>query len=138
MDASGIPAVTVNGRSVTMRPTGSQAAEFYSNPMAPYPGENRFEVSATDVAHVETRVAIVVRFIPVPSRAEPRISTGLAKGDILDLLHGGVPSARVAELVTERGIKFVPSGDDLKQIRSAGARDDLMRALKQAPSTARN
>jgi hypothetical protein len=138
MDASGIPAVTINGRSVTIRPTSAQAAEFYSDPMALHPGENSFEVSATDINHAETKVVFVARFIPAPPKADPKASKGLAKDEILDLLRGDVPSARVADLVTERGIKFVPSENDLNEIRTAGGRDDLILALKQAPSPVRN
>lgn len=138
MDASGIPAITINGRSVTIRPTSAQAAEFYSDPMVLHPGENRFEVSASDINHAETKVVFVARFIPAPPKAEPKASKGLAKDEILDLLRGDVPSARVADLVTERGIKFVPSENDLNEIRTAGGRDDLILALKQAPSPVRN
>jgi hypothetical protein len=54
------------------------------------------------------------------------------------LLKGDVPSERIAALVKERGIKFVPTPDDLKDIRGAGGGDDLIDAINQAPAPTRN
>ena len=136
MDASGIPVVTVNGRSVTMRPTTTQAAQFTSDPLALQPGENRFEVNAVNSAHGQAKVAFIAHLTPSspkPQPAAPTNSKALGKAEILSLLHGDVPSARVAELVKERGIKFVPTQDDLKEIRSEGGGDDLIDAIHQAP-----
>ena len=62
----------------------------------------------------------------------------MANAEILSLLQGDVPSARVADLVKERGIKFVPNQDDLKEIRGAGGADDLIDAINQVPAPARN
>ena len=141
MDASGIPVVTVNGKSVTMRPTSAQAAQFTSDPIALQPGENRFEVSAVNSAHGQAKVAFVAHLTPSSPKAppaEPSNSKGLGKAEILSLLQGDVPSARVAELVKERGIKFVPTPDDLKEIRGAGGGDDLIDAINQAPAPAGN
>ena len=140
MDASGIPVVTVNGKSVTMRPTSAQAAQFTSDPLALQPGENRFEVSAINSAHGQAKVAFVAHLTPSSPKAppaEPTNSKGLGKAEILSLLQGDVPSARVAELVKERGIKFVPTPDDLKEIRGAGGGDDLIDAINQAPAPAK-
>jgi len=61
----------------------------------------------------------------------------LAKADILRLLSGAVPSARVASLVKERGIKFALTADDLADIRAAGGGDDLIDALRQSVNSAR-
>jgi hypothetical protein len=141
MDASGMPVVTVNGKSVTMRPTSAQAAQFTSDPLALQPGENRFEVSAVNRAHGQAKVAFVARFTPSLPKAPPAVpnnSKGLGKAEILSLLQGDVPSARVAELVKARGIKFVASQDDLKEIRGAGGGDDLIDAINQGPAPARN
>jgi len=141
MDATGIPVVTINGRPVTLRPTSAQAAQFRSDPFVLQPGENRFEVSAVNSAHGQTKVAFVAHLTsssPKAQPAEPTNSKGLGKGEILSLLQGDVPSARVAELVKERGIKFIPTQDDLKEIRSAGGGDDLIDAINQAPAPARN
>jgi hypothetical protein len=141
MDASGIPVVTINGKSVTMRPTSAQAAQFRSDPFALQPGENRFEVSAVNGAHGQAKVDFVARLtssVPKVQPAGPGNFRGLSKAEILSLLQGDVPSARVAELVKERGIKFVPTQDDLKEIRGAGGADDLIDAINRAPAPARN
>jgi hypothetical protein len=59
----------------------------------------------------------------------------LDKQDIIDLLKGAVPSARLADLVKERGVKFAPTDHDLNEIRAAGGEDDLVDAIKQAATT---
>ncbi len=141
MDASGIPVVTVNGRSVTMRPTSAQAAQFTSDPLALQPGENRFEVSAVNSTHGQAKVAFIAHLTSSSPKPQPAIannSKGLGKAEILNLLQGGVPSARVAELVKQHGIKFVPTPDDLKEIRGTGGGDDLIDAINQAPAPAGN
>ena len=141
MDASGIPVVTVNGRSVTMRPTSAQAAQFSSDPMVLQPGDNRFQVVATNSSQGKAQVAFIARLNaapPKPPPAPPANSKGLGKAEILSLLQGDVPSARVAELVKERGIKFTPSPDDLKDIRAAGGDDELINAIIQAPAASGN
>jgi hypothetical protein len=56
----------------------------------------------------------------------------LAKAEIVSLLQGAVPAARVAAIVKERGIKFTPTADDLKEIRDAGGDDELIQAIQQA------
>ena len=137
MDNSGIPAVTINGTPVSMRPKSAQAAEFTSDPIVLKPGENKFEVAATNAAHTEAKVTFTARFTPPApvEKAQPIVqpnSKALAKADILDLLKGDVTSERVAALVKDRGIKFVPTDDDLAEIRAAGGGDDLVNALKQA------
>ncbi len=141
MDASGIPVVTINGKSATMRPTSAQAAQFRSDPIALQPGENRFEVSALNGARGEAKVAFVARLTssaPKAPPAEPINSKGLGKAEILGLLQGDVPSARVAQLVQERGLKFVPTPEDLKEIRTAGGADDLIDALNPSRAPAGN
>jgi len=140
MDASGIPVVTINGMSVTMRPTSPQAAQFTSDPLALLPGENRFEVKAINSAHGQAKVAFFAHLTassPKAPPAAPTNSKGLDKAEILSLLQGDVPSARVADLVKERGIKFVPKPDDLKEIRGAGGGDDLIDAINQALASAK-
>jgi hypothetical protein len=141
MDNSGIPAVTINGMSAAMRPKSAVAAEFSSDLITLQPGENKFEVSATNAAHAEAKVTFIARYTPpTPPREKPQQSVqtnpkGLAKSDIIDLLKGDVPSARLADLVKERGIKFVPTDHDLNEIRAAGGGDDLVEEIKQAAAT---
>jgi hypothetical protein len=59
-------------------------------------------------------------------------SKALGKADIIDLLKGEVPSGRVTELIKQRGIKFAPTEDDYKEIRTAGGDDELINVLKAA------
>jgi hypothetical protein len=147
MDASGIPVVTINGRSVTIRPTSAQAAQFRSDPFDLQPGENRFEVRAVNSVNGQAKVVFMARLVssaptaptvPTAQPAGPNNFRGLAKAEIISLLQGDVPSARVADLVKERGIKFVPTPDDLKEIVAAGGGDDLINAINQAPVPAKN
>jgi len=141
MDSTGIPIVTINGLPAALRPKSSQATEFTSDPLVLQPGENRFEIAATNAAHAEAKVVFVARFTPPapppPKPTEPTNAKGLAKSDILDLLKGDVPSAQIARLVNERGIKFAPTEDDIKEIRAAGGGDDLIAALKQSATPAK-
>ncbi len=141
MDASGMPVVTVNGRSVTMRPTSPQAAQFKSDPFDLHDGENKFEVSAINSSQGQTKLAFIIHLTSAPSKVQPAgpdNSRGLGKAEILSLLKGDVPSDRVTELVKERGIKFAPTPDDLKDIRSAGGSNELVDAISQATAPARN
>lgn len=144
MDASGIPVVTINGRPVTIRPTSAQAAQFRSDPLDLQPGENRFEVRAVNSVHGQAQVVFMARLAPsapaapAAQPAGPNNFRGLAKAEIISLLQGDVPSARVADLVQERGLKFVPTPGDLKEIRTAGGGDDLINAISQAPGPAKN
>jgi hypothetical protein len=43
-----------------------------------------------------------------------------------------VSSARIVELVKERGIKFRPTADDLNVIRAEGGSDELIEAIQKA------
>jgi hypothetical protein len=146
MDNSGIPAVTINGAPVDMRPKSAQAAEFSSDPITLHPGDNKFEVNATNAAHAVAKVEFIARYTPPPPPApsptvekpQPAVETnsrGLDKADIIDLLKGDVSSARVTDLVKDRGIKFVPTQEDLKEIRAAGGEDDLVNAINDAAAS---
>jgi hypothetical protein len=129
MDSTGIPVVMINGSPANMRPQTSQAAEFWSDPLPLQAGENRIQIIASNSAHVETKLDLSVRYKP---KVAPVNSRALDKEEIISLLQGGVPPARVADLVKERGIRFSPSADDLNAIRAAGGTDDLIEAIQQA------
>ena len=135
-DPSGIPAVTINANPVGLRPKGPQAASFMSDPIQLHPGDNPFEIVATDASRVQARTTFVVHYTPavvVPVQTVPHsTSRSLAKAEILSLLKGGVPSARVAEIVGERGISFVPTENDFKEIRAAGGGDDVVNGVRKA------
>ena len=129
MDSTGIPVVRINGSPANMRPQSNQAAEFWSEPLPLQPGGNPMEIIASNAAHAETKLIFLVRYTPKPAPVAPK---GLSKEEIISLLHGEVPSSRVAELVKERGIKFSPVDADLNQIRAEGGTDELIQAIQQA------
>jgi len=129
MDSTGIPVVTINGSPANMRPQTTQAAEFWSDPLPLQVGSNRIQIVASNSAHVEATLDLTVHYKPKTAPVNPR---ALGRQDIIGLLQGGVPPARVADLVKERGIKFSPSADDLSAIRAAGGTDDLIEAIQQA------
>jgi tetratricopeptide (TPR) repeat protein len=56
----------------------------------------------------------------------------LTKDQVLGLVKGSVPSARVADLVGERGIDFEPTEEYLSTLQSAGAEVILLDALRAA------
>jgi hypothetical protein len=129
MDASGIPVVTINGSPANMRPQSNQAAEFWSDPLPLQRGDNRFQISAANAAHVETHLDVLVHYTPKVAPPNPR---ALDEPEIVALLDGGVPSTRVVELIKERGIKFRPTEDDLNVIRAEGGSDELIQTIQQA------
>jgi hypothetical protein len=129
MDSTGIPVVSINGSPANMRPQSAQSAEFWSEPLTLQPGGNRVEISATNTAHVETKLVFLVHYTPKAVPPNPR---ALDKQDIISLLQGGVPNTRIAEIIKDRGIKFSPSADDLNDIRGEGGNDELVQAIQQA------
>ena len=135
-DPSGLPAVTINGAPAGLLPKGPQSAEFSSGPLRLKAGDNNFEVVATNAARLESRMDFIVHYastvVPVVRTTSQPSSKALTKQDIISLLTGAVPSARVAELVKEQGISFTPTAADLKDIRAAGGGDDLVNALSNA------
>jgi hypothetical protein len=130
-DSTGILVVTINGSAANMRPQNAQAAEFWSDPLPLQPGGNRIEITATNSAHAEAKLIFSVHYAPKAAPPNPR---ALDKQDILSLLKGGVPTARVAEIIKERGLKFSPTADDLNDIRGKGGNDELIQAIRQAAS----
>jgi len=55
----------------------------------------------------------------------------LTKADVIDLLKGDVPSARVGELARERGIDFQVTPAIENELRKAGATDDLLAIFRE-------
>jgi len=129
MDSTGIPVVTINGSAVNMRPQTPQAAEFWSDPMPLQSGGNHFQIVASNTAHVETRFVFLVQYSPKAPPPNPR---ALDKQEIISLLQGGVSTERLVEIVKDRGVKFSPTADDLKDIRAEGGNDELIGAIQQA------
>jgi hypothetical protein len=132
-DSAGILVISINGSPANMRPQSTQAAEFWSDALPLKAGNNHFEISATNSAHAENEVAVTVHYASKAGSVNPK---ALDKAEIVSLLEGAVPSARVTELVNERGVKFVPTTKDLDDIRSAGGDDPLIQAIQQAVRSA--
>lgn len=136
MDSTGIPVVRINGSPANMRPQTPQAAEFWSDPLTLQLGRNPIQIVATNSGHVDSRLALTVDYKPKPAPEKPKPAAvnprSLDRLEIIGLLQGGVPPARVFDLVKQRGIKFSPTSDDLNAIRAAGATDDLIEAIQQA------
>ncbi|MFZ0959889.1 MAG: hypothetical protein WAO35_03215 [Terriglobia bacterium] len=130
-DRRGILLVTINGSAANMRPQNAEAAEFWSDPLPIKPGNTSIEISASNSAHVETKLAFTLHYTPKVVPPNPR---ALSKHEIVSLLQGSVPNGRVEDLIKERGLKFTPTADDLNDIRQAGANEDLIQAIQQAAS----
>ena len=129
MDNNGIPVVKINGMAANMKPQTAQAAEFWSDPLTLQVGTNTIRVAATNSARLEGKVVLTIDYKP----KAPSVNTkGLDKAEIVSLLQGAVPAARVAELIRERGLKFSPTSADLKEIRIAGGTEDLIQAIRQS------
>jgi hypothetical protein len=56
----------------------------------------------------------------------------LSEHDLIELLARGVYNGRIAQLVRDRGISFVPSARDLGSLRHAGAALALLNAVESA------
>ena len=134
MDNSGFPTVTINGAPAVLRPKSAQAAEFWSDPITLKPGDNTFEIVATNSAQAKAKFSFVAHFTPKTAPPNPR---ALGKQEIISLLEGAVPSPRVAQIVKERGIKFAPTAGDLNDIRAAGGTEEVIQAIQQAAAQAR-
>jgi hypothetical protein len=78
---------------------------------------------------VETKLAFTLHYTPKVAPSNPR---ALSKQEIVSLLQGEVPNARIEDLIKERGIKFSPTADDLNDIRRAGGNEELIQAIQQA------
>jgi hypothetical protein len=129
MDSTGIPVVTINGSPANMRPQNAQAADFWSDPLTLQPGGNRIQITATNSAHAEAKLVFLVHYTPKAAPPNPR---ALDKQDIISLLQGGVPNARIVEIIKDRGLKFSPTAGDLNDLRGEGGNDELIQAIQQA------
>jgi hypothetical protein len=128
-DSAGILMVTINGSTANMRPQNPQAIEFWSDPIQIEPGNTPIEITASNSAHVETKLGFTLHYTPKVAPSNPR---GLSKQQIISLLQGNVPNARIEELVKDRGIKFTPTDRDMDDFRQAGGNEDLIQAIQQA------
>ena len=77
-------------------------------------------------------ILIVLLSARVLSAAQQPANKPLTKDQVMELVKGGVPGGRVADLVRQRGIDFDPSDEFLRDLRSAGAEPVLLDALSAA------
>ena len=75
-------------------------------------------------------VVLVLGISPGTALSAER-TTPLSETEILELLRGGVPSARVAALVEEKGMDFVVTPETERRFRAAGATAPLIEALRK-------
>jgi hypothetical protein len=75
-------------------------------------------------------MALAIGFSSGTARSADR-SAPLRETEILELLRGGVPSARIAALVEEKGISFVVTPETERRLRAAGATSQLLEALRR-------
>ncbi len=135
MDTSGLPLVTINGNPANMKPRNAQAVEFWSDPIALEPGDNKCEIIASNAAHAEATFTFTAHLTP-PSPPKPWKPTSpnpvpLSKPELLGMIKS-MPTDQVMALLKENGINFAPTADDLKEIRDAGGNDNLIETLKLA------
>jgi len=128
-DKSGPAMVTINGVPAAVRPKDAHAVEFWSDPMPLKPGDNPVQIEATNSANAKASITFVIRYTPKAASVNPK---ALDKAEIISLLQGAVPPARIVELVQERGIKFNPTAEDLNDIGNAGGTDALLAAIQKA------
>ena len=76
--------------------------------------------------------------LPVWTRAQPPAprQAPLAESQVLRLVKGSVPASRIADLVATYGIDFEPTEDAIGRLRSAGAPEAALAAVRAATGPA--
>lgn len=87
-----------------------------------------------EVMPTQLRWLAVAFFLPyvLVARSTQLPKKPLDRVQVLALLVGSVPSQRVAMLVQERGIDFEPTDDYREILKTPGAEDALLSALREA------
>jgi TonB family protein len=70
---------------------------------------------------------------PLIQALRTALPASLSKGDILRMLAKGSDNGEIQTLVGQRGISFSPTAEDLDTLRIAGARQELLEAIRNAP-----
>lgn len=78
-------------------------------------------------------VFVLTSLLIVPAFAQTS-KKPMTKAEILDLLENEVPSTRVDELVRAYGITFEVTPEVTSELREAGAREDLIKTLREISS----
>jgi Flp pilus assembly protein TadD len=83
---------------------------------------------------MKSKLLILIVLLSAIGLAAPPQATKkpLTKDQVMELVQGSVPSARVAQIVRQRDIDFDPSEDYLRALQSAGAEEVLIDALRSA------
>lgn len=78
-------------------------------------------------------VFVLTSLLIVPAVAQTS-KKPMTKAEVLDLLENEVPSTRVDELVRAYGITFEVTPEVTSELRNAGAREDLIKTLREISS----
>ena len=65
-------------------------------------------------------------------RAQTTAQKALTKTQVDDLVSSGLESQRIVKTVQERGIDFEPTNEYLEELRSKGANQAVLEALREA------
>jgi hypothetical protein len=79
-----------------------------------------------------TTLILAVLIMATGQTAVAQNGKPLNQHEVIELLEGGVPSARVSEIVDDRGIDFDLSPQIEQKVRDAGGADDVVAALRRA------
>ena len=74
--------------------------------------------------------SLTAAVIAQPTKSQPANPQLVDTKQLAAWLVGGVPSSRLARLVTERGLATLPTNREFHEIESAGANKDLMIVLR--------
>jgi hypothetical protein len=119
--------VEVAGVRATLRQRADGSTEFEAQgvPLNSL-GVNKLEGFALSTSGLRETFKVEVRRKPPPG---PPLFT---LQDVIDMLQGEIAPARIAGLVTERGVDFVLTEEAEKQLRAAGADSELLLAIAKA------
>jgi hypothetical protein len=79
---------------------------------------------------VAAALLLAAAIFVLPARAQ-KSEKPLSKNDVIELLEGDVPLARVAEVARSHGITFPMTRAAEKDLRDAGADDELVKVLRE-------
>jgi len=77
-------------------------------------------------------VFLAIGFLSLAAPARAEKGKPLSVKDVMELLNGGVPSSRIAQIVSEEGISFTMFDELEKRFREAHATQELIDALNKA------
>jgi len=60
-----------------------------------------------------------------------RTNTPISQEQVNHMVHAGLGEASGAQMITQRGIDFAPTEDYLQSLKSAGAKEEFLKALRE-------